>query len=357
MLLPQTSTYARFRSVKSRLALHFLSAFHHRVKIMLTPFEAQLIAWRPRLQRMRSLPALPNFNRNWPIAGNLHNHDHTLRRFLPELYRTARQMNARIDAVTQRLAYSSDATEENGGLPGLSGAYLYDAYLTILQSISTSNCDRDVHLALHSLLENSLQEEEHRINHGRQWLHSRTLLHFRALAEIARQTNSFPIGYILGDFFLSYGADIVMSDDRDYIIQWTSVIHRAPIQPDAKRQCQMIIMESAPDIINTLDRNGSRPAQDLARELLRVGDQFGALDINLRGRNWDRRDRRRLFSHSRSPRRRLNTYRGRTLAGPGDLIRPDSAPGDRNLVVQADRLVQATDELRESVDRLHHLRV
>lgn len=317
---------------------------------------AQLaLARPPMLPRRRSVPLVRNFNHNWAVTDHFHNSYHLLKRFLPSLGQASYQSNTQPELLAQQLSYSSTDIMENGSFSGLSARHLEEMYSTILRAIQASTSDHDVSMTIQTLLEQSFHEDEMRIDHGRQMNHSQALLRFRALSEISRQTNSLRIGHLLSAFFLSYGESLMQSNDLNYISQWTSAIHGARMQIDPKRSCQTIIVDCRPDIIEYLKYDSDRYAQNLGRELARVANELDLMDVQPRGRNWNGFNRRRLFSRSRSPGRLLDGRRGGMLAAPGEMIRPSSAPGVRQIAHQAQRVICVAQEMRNEAERLRDL--
>lgn len=240
-------------------------------------------------------------------------------------------------------------------MPGLSSRDLEEAYAEVLQVIQTAHSECDISATIYSFLETSFEVDERHICHGRHVNHDRNLLSFRAIAEMSRQTNSLRMGHILYCFFLSAGAALMENDEADRIFIWTYAIHQARMRSDEKRSCLEFIVEYVPDIIDSLGRYGSLHAPYLERELARVANDFGTRDTFSRGRDYRHLSRRRLLSPSRSPNQRLGRRTRRQHALPGDLIRPHSALGDRHIVRQADRVIDAAEEMREEAEILRDL--
>ena len=317
----------------------------------------QITPFHPRvLSRQRSLPLLPNFHQNWPIGVHINHNGHILHRFMPVLAEAAYRLNARPDVVGQQFAYNSDEVEEKGGMPSLSTRDLEEAYAIILHIVQASHSDHDVSVTIRNFLQTSFEEDWRRTSYGHQHSRDQTLRCFRALAEISRQTNSFRMGYILCDFFLSNGAALMEYEDSERILLWGYAIHRARMLPDERRLCQEAIAEYAPDILDSFSRYGSPHAPYLRRELARFANDFGIGGTYTRGRHWDRASRRRFFSPSRSP-NRLSRHVRRLNASPRDLVRPHSAPGNRQIERQADRVIEAAEEMQEEAQILRDLAI
>lgn len=321
------------------------------------PVTALTLRTTPFLPRQRSLPVLPYVHQNWPVAGHFHHNGQLLHRFLPVLAQSVYRYSMSPDVAAQQLAHSSTQVVENGGIPGLSITHLGDSYGMILQYIQRFGNDYDVSAAIRSLLEDTFYEDERLINHGRQYNHMTDLLYFRALAEISRQTDSLHIGHILSSHFLAIADAVFAQDDEMHLCLWAHAIHSATMQTSERMECNKVLFDYGPAISDSVRRYGGPHFAALERDLLRIAGSFGISSLEPRGRDYRSTRRRRYLSPSISPYRHLDRYGRTRRALSRSLNRSSSLPGDRDIVRQADRVIDAAEEMRDEAEELRQLAI
>ena len=210
---------------------------------------------------------------------------------------------------------------------------------------------------IEQFLERNYIDNERRIDGYGQLSHNRSLGYFRALAEISNQTRSNRLGAILGTYFLSKGGELFVDEDSESVALWSYAIYRMRVQPEVKRACQRLILEERGDVLDVLRSYNIPHLQGLRRALEKVAADLGVMDISSRGRGRQRYDRRDLFLPSISPHRQLDGFRSRALPTSRDMIRARSAPGDRQIARQADRVTDVAESLIIEAERLKDLTI
>ena len=311
---------------------------------------SQLELSRPNvLSRRRSHSVLPSLHPPLPIANRFHHHGDLLYCFLPRLTQTTHRFNIPIEMAVQEVSNSSDDIEERGGLPGLPVQGLEQTYMMVYEAIIGSTNEWDVSNNIHRFLEDILVEDQRRPYNGR---NLRTSMCIRALAEISRLENSLRMGQLLAEFFLRSGVTIMNMDmDIDSVYNCAHGINRAVMPREQKWSCFGIILKYSPGLVDWLQQYGLPRDYSLVRQLDRLADDLGSSNFRGRRREWYPSNRRRLFSRTRSPDDYLGSNRRSMYESPRDLMRPRSAPGDRQIVRQADRFIDEAVRLQDMVEQ------
>ncbi|KAK3721761.1 hypothetical protein LTR37_002926 [Vermiconidia calcicola] len=320
-------------------------------------FSNAMIPRRRFLPRRQSLPHLSQVQRNWPVTGALSSNHQLVYRFAPYLAHSAHQCGMTLDAAAREFCYSSEDIEENGGLPGLSMRDLMETYDFFIQTLQSSVNERDVSTTIEQFLERTHIDDERRIDGYGQLNHSRSLGYFRALAEISYRTRSTRLATFLSTYFLSKGRELLIDKDTDKVALWSYAVYRLRVPSEARRACQTLILEERYEILDALRSYNIPHLQGLRRALEKVAADLGVMDISSRGRGGQRYDRRDLFLPSISPHRQLDRFRSRALPTSRDMIRARSAPGDRQIARQADRVTDVAESLIIEAERLKDLTI
>ena len=264
------------------------------------------------------------------------------------------QYNMSADAVGQRFASMSEDAEENGGFQGIGIREIMEGYASIIQAIRISADDWSITNFLDVTLERSLHEDESVMTQNGEEDHEQALHNFRILAAISRQTLSHRVGKILSTFFLSNAHSILEEASVNELILWTHSIYESAMHHNEKIPCLRVIVKSRPEVIDVLINDGRLRTQNLARVLDEMADSVGVNGLVQCGRNFQRFEDRSFMSPSRSPFGTCNKWGG----GRNDIIRrPISAPGDRQVAHQADRVIVAADEMVYEAEKLKELTV
>lgn len=159
-------------------------------------------------------------------------------------------------------------------------------------------------------------------------------------------------------------------DSLEAIILWSHSIHRSHMRAREERACLAPIIQHCPRGLDELRLLPSPHAEELWWELADIASELGTYDNGNRGRTKTRLSSTRGFSppYSRlrsrtrahwggslspSPNRRLLAY-GENMLDPGDrlMLRSRSAPGDRSVARQANRVIDLAEGTIEEAEIL-----
>jgi len=321
--------------------------------------------------------------------------NHVLHRYLPNLSQLVLQYGTPAKEITKRLVYDSDGVEENGGFEGLTATELLDAYDDVIKATRQATTCEDASVLLLRAVNNVMAEEEVRSGGLRRERYGQSLLWFRGLAEVSRQTQSIYLGRLLYEVFLANGGHLLRHGRLETSAQWCYAVCRSVMDPKDMTTCLRLLTQMEPGLMDFFRQQPDAESHDIARMLHRCADYLDAGGL-ARGRSLGRAEwhhHSRLYSPSRS-RDRLGSrwlnerspdrWSSRWLAGRSPdryddrlltdgrrddvLIRPRSAPGHRWLIEggsysgsrrtierQAENVMVVADTMRYEADKLRQL--